>query len=610
MSTVSIYTDRNLFARKICEAYNEHENMYENTAHYRPPEVNPFAKPESTDRQELYNKLVKDLAQHYIYDEGELKAGEIKGHISRALRTPIYQGEEKQRHELETLLHLLQGIEAHERANAIHGGAWQAVLDRQIRHLSLKAGVHTYPTRGQVNQQFSNFIFKKDLLDSEQEALDNYSRLLDLHEDTVLDLNQNIGIHRTDVQVLINDIRVRIAERLSEDADRLPALHQLDEELKNIIDAVPAEQTGKKYELKEIYLLRKLVHAVDSGHLVSISHGTPRADLRPDRGSVDIEVAAAGQVFSFQLKTFNRNATAEARTVQLTTLDRAANKLRGSDTHLVVLDSDAVGRAYDSSLRQTEQKQISRLDKYSALSPLCDIMSQQLRSDLLNLLGLTENDLEKEKQALESKQKERGLFENELKKRREAELAREAEIQEAKMQAQAEALAKQEADRQRREQAITQAQEEREAIAKAKQERMETKRLERESDKREREAREAEVKKAMEELAKKQAEAEKRRQKREAGKKEIGDWPPQSLAGLFTADMLKAHGLLTNDWSGDPMPFMAAKKRLITLFAKPQKGSPPNENSKPNKDFNLIFPDKKSLLQPNQEDIARLKEKL
>lgn len=586
-------------------------DMYENTAHSRLSGINPFAsKIEKTDRHELYTGLVKDLAQHYIYDEGDLKADDIKNKISRALRTPMYQAEEKQKHELETLMHLLQGIEAHERANAIHGGAWQAVLNRQIRDLSLSNGAHTYPERDQVNQVFSQFIFKKDLLESEQEAVKNYSRLLDLHEDTILQLNQNIEIHRTDIEALINDLRVRIAERLTNETERRQMLSLLDEEFKNIIDQVPEEQAGKKYELKEIFLLRKLVHSADTGHLVTVSHGTPRADLRPDRGSVDIEVAAGGQVFSFQLKTFNRGASAEARVVQLTALDRAANKLRQSDTHLVVLDSGAVGRAYDSSLRQTEQRNISRLDKYAALSPLCDIMNSERRSDLLNLLGLTESELEEEKRALENKQQERGLFEDEIKKRREAELAREAEIISAKERAQAELIAKQEEAKQRHEQAIRQAQEDRDTIARAKLERMETNRLEREAEKKEREAREAEIRRAMEIVTAKKELAEKKRQKREAKKQEIGGWPPETLAGLFTADMLMAHGLLPRDWQGDPTSFMSAKKRLLALFANPKKGSAPNENNKPNKDFKLIFPNKESLSKPDPEDVARLQNRL
>lgn len=586
-------------------------DMYKNTAHYRPSEINPFAlNTEKTDRLELYEKLVKDLAQHYIYDEGDLKADDIKNKISRALRTPMYQEEEKRKHELETLMHLLQGIEAHERANAIHGGAWQAVLNRQIHDLSLSNGSRTYPEREQVNQIFSQFIFKKDLLESEQEAVKNYSRLLDLHENTILHLNQNIEIHRTDIEALINDIRVRAAERLTNDMERRPILNQLDEEFKNIIDRVPEEQVGKKYELKEIFLLRKLVHAADTGHLATVSHGTPRADLRPDRGSVDIEVAVAGQVFSFQLKTFNRGASAEARVVQLTALDRAANKLRRSNTHLVVLDSGAVGRAYDSSLRQTEQQKISRLDKYAALSPLCDIMSNDRRSDLLNLLGLTESELEEEKRNLEIKQQKRSLFEDELKKIREAELTREAEVNEAKERSQAELEAKQEEAKQRREQDIRQAQENRDAIARARLERMETNRLKREAEKKEHEARKAAIRRTMEIMDAKQKLIEKKRQKREGGKQESGGWPPDSLAGLFTANMLMAHGLLPPDWQGDPVSFMSAKKRLLALFAKSKKSSAPNENNKPNKDFKLIFPNRESLSTPSPEDLARLQNRL
>src|SRR6185369_5641020 len=145
---------------------------------------------------------------------------------------------ERERHELESLLSLLRGITAHEQANAYHDKDWQKTLnqltgddaqpfDKRVKLL----------TREEVMRHFDAFPAKKALLDAEQQALEQYQRLLDLDTESI-QVRETTSIHRTDIEVLVNDIRARVFERIPDASERRAALEALDAELADIIHRI------------------------------------------------------------------------------------------------------------------------------------------------------------------------------------------------------------------------------------------------------------------------------------------------------------------------------------------------------------------------------------
>ena len=388
--------------------------MHDSHARNLSPE-NPFLPRQTPDAREAgYARAVNALARRFIYDEGRLDRAAIERAIAAARKEPGFDATERKQHGLESLLHLLNGIESHERANTYFCGAWQAAIIRQEATNPDDPKPPEALTREEIGREFDAFRFNGQLRGAESEALTHYGRLLETNPDPVIPVSQNIRINRPDIGILINDLRVREAERIPDDAERTAALRALDVELAKTIERIPDEDWGKRFEIEEIYLLRRLIHAADMGHLASVNHGTPREDLRQDHGSVDITMTAAGDVLKFQLKTFKRGVQRETRAKQEDVYERARGKLEGSGTRLAALRTESVQETYEASLRQTANARTSRADKYAALEPLVDVLDRSQRHRLLVVLGLTEQDLATEKEAFEERVAARKEFEREM----------------------------------------------------------------------------------------------------------------------------------------------------------------------------------------------------
>jgi hypothetical protein len=553
-----------------------------------------------------YADAVNDLARRFIYDEGNLDEAAIEKAIEKARRTEEFASIEEKEGRLESLAHLLKGIRAHEQANKIHGGAWQAELMRQKGLPSPTPKPPETLTREEVASMFELFKFKDGLVAAESEALKQYDDLLMHPGEIAFDVfDGRIIIKRTDIDVLANDIRIRQAERNPDEKKRKEELRALDDELVAIIASVPDDDWGKRFELEEIFLLRRLIHTADTGHLATVSHGTPRQDLRRDRGSVDVEVAAAGDVLAFQLKTFKSRVSSDTLKKQDVLLAEAERKLRGSSTHLVVLEAEAVKDTYDASLRQAKNAPTSRADKYAALEPLMNVVSKKERHRLLTLLGLTENQLEDEKRLFDENLKKRRKLEEEQRVKREEKQKQDAALDEqyrlkqiAERQKIADEAAAKEAkqaailEQQNKDRAASQAW--RDEIEKTKQAKLLIKDPELEKKK----AAKAAIKKAKElkpkliaeEAQKQEALLLKRIEKEKAGP----PWPPKTMKGLARPEILKRLGFLPNDWDGkDPRTFLDAKKRFFETYGKPEKGSAVAfETDKPNEVFKSEFPSK------------------
>jgi len=401
-------------------------------ARWRPG--NPFAEQGAHEgRVEAgYRRALKDLARHFVYDAQELKAAEIEKVIASAQRDPRIRALEPERHGLETLSHLLKGMMGHEAANLHHLDAWQAAIRRRAED---EGRLPETFTREEVAQMYSGFIFRQTMEQSEDRALDHYGRLLETGQESIIELSNNISLDRTDIRVLAVDLKVRRAERIPDDNGRKAALKALDRELADIINDIDPEQMGKRLELEELYLLRRLIHAADTGHLASVDHGTPREDLRDDLDSpdvsVDLAIAAAGDRYSFQIKTLRHSVSRGTRAKQERIMEEAKEMVEGKNTHAVRLETESIEAAYEAARRQDEKIVVtSRSDKFSALEPLAGQMTPTKRHKLLALLGLTEKDFEEEDSLFRQKEAARREQEAEISAKKVADEKRQIEAAE------------------------------------------------------------------------------------------------------------------------------------------------------------------------------------
>lgn len=561
--------------------------------------------------EDRYRMAVDRLTRRFIYDEDRLFPDVITRELASTKGSSGFSALESEGRLIESLESLLRGIEAHERANVLFYGAWQASLIRQ----DARAGHVPMPperlSRADVAREFSAFRFKDELLRAELSALQWYQKLLDILEtlpSRAIRITDNISIDVTDIETLIVDVQTRAVERMEDDVRRKQHLAALDAQYAEIIDRIEEDGHGKRSEIEEIYLLRRLIHAADTGHLASVGHGAPRDDLRADRGSVDVVVTAAGDVIELQMKTYKRGVSHVTRAKQEEREAHARQKLSGSQTHLAVLEQELVHEAYGASLRQRGGAMATKADKYAAFEPFIDGLSPKERQKLLFLAGLTEEDLVRERQEFDRRQDARRDFEAELERKRAEERSREAAIEAKKRAEEAHAAAElerkraTEAKRQREIQEASLARDQARAeAARAKQAEVEANlksAQQRDIERKEEEARQ----KALEEKK------EKARLAREAKKAETPDWPPKSLAGIVNAVVLKRIGLLPESWQNDVKTLMAAKAEFYELFADAKSGKVLGEKSKPNRMFAQAFPEKGSLSNPTGEDFARWRE--
>lgn len=571
---------------------------------------NPFTQRDQRQEAESqYAARIMGLSKHFVYDAKDLDVAEIDRAIKASLRIPLVASLEKEHHDLEKLSYLLKGMEAHERADAVHRGAWQAALLRQPGQRPLPPKSPETLTKEEVAQEFESFGFADDVRKTEKLALENYGRLLGMDSDYEIALTKNISINAADVAVLANDLRVRIAERMVDDVERKETLRKLDDELRAIIGSIPEDQKGKRYELQEAYLLRHLVHTADTGHLVSVCHGTPREDLRRGEGSIDSVITAAGQVYSFQVKTYVRNVPRDIKLKQERQIAEARRYLEGTDTKLAVLEAEEVGRSYDSALRQTEEEIISLSDKYRTFRPVLQELDGEDRNQLLFLLGMTEADMRREEEKL---QMAWSALEKEREEKKSAEAERtQAAAKEIGMYLEAEEQERRE-EAERQATAVRRQEEQRLAdLAAANQAREEIAR--RESAKRQmveenlRLAAERQVtqKAEAERLSAEAAEAERKRLAREEKKKNAG-WRPANMSGICNPTLLGALRLLPEGWKGDAQALLAAKKEFFKMFGKPKKGKVvADESDKPNDLFVSAFPSLDCIKSPSEEDVVR-----
>ncbi len=560
----------------------------------------------------VYAGVTNALAQRYIYDVSKPDLAELKGILDATRRIPKFLPLEEKGKKLDNLFGLITGLLAHERANDLHSGAWQAtLLDQPARGKSpLKKAQEL--TRDEVAREFQSFKFRGMLLEAEGQALAHYGQLMEKYPDQIR-VTDRIGLDRSDVQTLMLDIQTRIAERIDDPILRRAELERLDDELKGVIQDIPDdfEHKGKKFEIQEIYLLRRLIHSVDSGHLMSVNHGTPREDLNPNRGSVDIIFTAAGDKLLFQLKTFKRSVSANGRMAQWEGLDRARTKIEGVPTHLSVLEAESVERAYDSAAREENGVQVSLKDKYSALGPIVDELEPSAREKILVLLGLTEENLAQERKRMEEAQDARRIHEEEMEKAKEQERRRQAEAEERAEALRLENLATEQAKIQAAEDArlaqLAQSRAQREEAEKAKRETQEARQAKRSAER-------AEAEKLAQEREAEEREKQAKAQKRELAKaraeaKKIG-WPPPGMTGLVPADLLVKLGMMTDQERSEPAKFMAAKKKFLQIFGKPKRGAKGTGEADlvPNENFAFVFQSRENHASPDKSTIERLNE--
>ncbi len=566
---------------------------------------NPFKE---LPNPEQFRDLVKNLTKKVVYLEGigrsPLSAQQVSQELSAVKRIPHWHELEAKTHDLEILEHLFEGLAAHELANQIFTGAWQAALKRASETPETL-------TRQEVADIFNEFSFKEQLLEAEQKTITHYARAVELLQTLQKNIrvSDNITIDQTDFEGSILDLKNRITERDLDTNTRRAALQQLNEDLADLVRRIPGGQEGKRLEMEEIYLLRRLIQERDNGHLVSVHHGTIRQDLHP-ASSVDFEIAVAGEVFKYQVKTFKVTSSPDTRKLHADIIEKEEARLEERPTRLAVLDTDTVIATFKRTVTVPTRFSLQNADIYRIIKPLTDRLDTQERAHLLTLLKLTEQDFQIEVDGLARLQEERAKHEatmraiNETHLKEKARFAamaeefrrREREENEAEQARQEAILARQEADRIASKAKL----EEKTAAERKRQEEIENKlALAAQKDL----ERKAEAEKIAQEEAKKEA----ARKKREEKKAEKSNWPPASFVGIAIPANLINFGLLSSDWDGNPQALLKAKKEFFAKFGKAKAKVAGTDADQPNAVFKQAFPTPESLTAPTEADRTRWK---
>lgn len=354
--------------------------------------ANPFLRSMPNKAPRPRNPQLNVVARELVFGSGDLTSDEVSQVFTR---TRLKADADLSDQELDNAQEAFLGIAAHEAAEQAFE-AFNAELTKYQDPENL--------TRVEVKKIFEQSRYGKMLQKHEQVAIGHFSNLLEKDGDFSAATSENTGFDAIDIKTYLIDLQNRVTERLEDPEERKAKLEELDAELAALIKAVPEDSWGKKLELQEIYLLRRLIHRADTGHLAHVSHGTLRQDLRADMGSVDMRLAVAGDLFDFQLKTFKSGVSDEARARQYDVIKRSKHRAEDSGTHFVMLETDRVQVAYDRSQRQKTSEKQTVGDKFAALQPLTNDLTIRERARTLQLFGLNEETLAKEQAEFDEQQ--------------------------------------------------------------------------------------------------------------------------------------------------------------------------------------------------------------
>lgn len=521
--------------------------------------ANPFLRPIPNQAPRPRNPQLNVIASKLVFGSGDLTSDEVSQVFKRVRLNAETESADQ---DLDNAQEAFLGIAAHEAAEQAFE-AFNAELTKYQDPENL--------TRAEVKKIFEQSRYGKMLQKHEQVAIGHFSNLLEKDRDFSAATSENTGFDAIDIKTYLIDLQNRVAERLEDPEERKAKLEELDAELAALIKSVPEDSWGKKLELQEIYLLRRLIHRADTGHLTHVSHGTLRQDLRSDMGSVDMRLTAAGDIYDFQVKTFRANASREAKASQYHSVAKHKRSVEQTGTHFAILETDSVQIAYDRSQRQNTTEKQTVGDKFAALQPLTNDLNTLERTRLLKLVGLNEEILAKEQAELERGQE---AINQQLRELRDIEAVKQAKR--AKERAQFEA---EEAEEQARNLAAIQAQlehQENQRLDSTKQRQLEAEEKERNQlarqAKKDREKallKEADDARAAEAAAAKAAEEKKAKTKETKAQSEAKTkWVKAKAAALMNIPALIKAGFLTEENKTNFTQITAAKKAAEALYTK------------------------------------------
>lgn len=539
----------------------------------------PLHSVERTSEGSRYLGHLARITSDFVYNS-RMTAAMVRDEIVKLKKDHAMKTFEGQERRLKACEHLFEGIEAQDLSNEIHEVLWQEVL--RSRPTTDPRGLKRPDqlTRQEVATEFKAFPLADELIAEEEKALAAYRKFLEVNKGRIVPLDSAIKLEPMDVEILVIDLEVRKAERILDPKARQTALTKLNERLLQITDTLKSNP-GKRFEVMELYMLRRLIQAADTGHIASVRHGTPREDLKRER-AIDLSITAAGQLIQLQVKNFDPDPADSVREVQEKSIAKARRNLEGSNTCLGVLSTDAVKKAF--LLTQEERARAGETtlhEKKAAFRPFFEKMDPARSSVLTSVLGLSPERLAKQQGAFEERERVRA----EQKRQLEEERARAPEEAERKRVLQSDfdalmaaTLARQEAEdratKERLERAL-------EIDLKAKEEA----RLRAQAESARQAAKLAEVdarleaqRKAQEEQAAadaRSASALKGVATRMMNKLDATRWPPtpSDIRGLVKLPVLVRLGFLTAEQARDTVntqPIFEAKKMATPFFEDPK----------------------------------------
>lgn len=546
--------------------------------HKDPPASHPSdAQPEPapTTGEVLAQRGPDRFVSDFVYNAPSIEVARTQ--LAAALRTAPKQelGPLK-----EAAFELCIAIDEHEKANQLYHGTWQVAVQRKQREVGTRE-----LSRQHFEQVLREYKFTHELEAHEATAMEHYRKALVYLQRDVFQVRPTISISKTDVEVLINDLANRRINRTTDAFTRELRFNELDRQLERYVGDIPGHETGKRAELQELYLLRRLIRDANADHLIQVEHGTIPNDLDRGRGSVDFVITIAGHSRNVQAKTLLQKASDTSRAIQYGVMRRAKDKIDTEKTLLVEFELDRVTHEYTKAVSEDRMK-MSKLGKFEALAPLFDALPEDDCNFLLHALQLTDADLAPERAQIKEKERE-------LETARVVRLRKQAE--------EAARIAQINAEREAREAAARIAEDERRAdIEKRRREQAERDRLA---------AIEATARNfavQAKKLADLEAQAKRRKEhyKAEARVKKAATtratnaeerakfWQQGPIMKVALPRHLIRLGFLRSDWatSGGIDALNRAKQAFADRFAKAKKGKPGSLSDLANDEFIQLFP--------------------
>lgn len=259
-----------------------------------------------------YDQAINEIAGQLMYGRGSgergigtvtgLQAGRIPSMeaVNQAIADarPDLKKQEQEYRGLEALTSLFHGIYLHAKSTAILANRLFSVLEQTKKTVAQR-------TREDYEQAFLKNTHLQEVVENEKQAIEAYKKFLATGY-AELRVSPRVTLFAVDVQLLLNDLQTRQAERIQDPVIRKQKLETLDAELQGIFDKKGGAAffpPGKLAEIGLRALVRKQIHQADAGYRMSMEQSLPHEDFAAKGNRFDVRLFLDGRQFTYQITT-------------------------------------------------------------------------------------------------------------------------------------------------------------------------------------------------------------------------------------------------------------------------------------------------------------------